>query len=161
MIDLSIPLIFSLTLSIGITTGKIVSLLVNPNIVNQAVDKIKELNEQARRIKEMRDKERAEKRLRMLQAEYKVYRKIVSRALLLRALVVFTSFMITASLVLSKLLVVRTPVFMPLAIYVVEYEVNGETIAVGLTPSTYIVFASFIIVLPLIHKLSGIKTIER
>lgn len=161
MIDLSIPLIFGLTLSIGITTGKIVSLLVNPNIINQAVDKIKELNEQARRIKEMRDKERAEKRLRMLQAEYKVYRKIVSRALLLRALVVFVSFMITASLVLSKLLVVRTPVFMPLAIYIVEYKVNGETIAVGLTPSTYIVFASFIIVLPLIHKLSGIKTVER
>lgn len=161
MIDLSIPIIFGLTLSLGLVTGKLVYFLINPKVVNQAIDKIKELDEQARKIKEMKDKEKAEKKLRVLQAEYKTYRKIVSRALLLRALMVFISFMLTASLVLSKLLVVRSPVFMPLALYIIEYEVDGEVITIGLTPSTYIVFTSFLIVLPLIHKLSGIKTIER
>lgn len=161
MIDLSIPIIFGLTLSLGVVTGRLIYLLVNPRVVNQAIDKIKKLNEQARRIKEMRDKEKAEKKLRVLQAEYKTYRRIVSRALLLRALIIFTSFMLIASLVLSKLLVVRSPAFMPLALYIIKYEVNDEVKIIGLTPSTYIVFASFLIVLPLIHKLSGIKTIER
>ncbi len=90
-----------------------------------------------------------------------MYRKIVSRAYLLRALVVFIAFMLTATLVLSKVIVVYSPVFMPFSVYIYEGEIGGKTIRVGLTPSTYIVFLSFLITLPLIHRLSGLKSIER
>ncbi len=161
MIDLSIPIILGLTVSIGVSTGKLLSYMLNPRVVNQAIDKIHELNKQAKRIKELRDKEKAEKKLRVLQAEYKMYRKIVSRAYLLRALVVFIAFMLTATLVLSKVIVVYSPVFMPFSVYVYEGEIGGKTIRIGLTPSTYIVFLSFLITLPLIHRLSGLKSIER
>ncbi len=56
MIDLSIPIILGLTVSIGVSTGKLLSYMLNPRVVNQAIDKIHELNKQAKRIKELRDK---------------------------------------------------------------------------------------------------------
>ncbi len=161
MPGLAIIFIAFFTLIIGLIAGRIVRILLKTADINTAIDRLHEIERQIKKIKTMRDPEKATKRLRMLNAEYKKYRSIISKALFLRAMIVFASFMFASVIMLVKIPVAKIPVFYPLVVYIAEVNTNTGSIEVGITSSSYIVFLAFILILPLIQKLSGIKSIER
>jgi len=149
------------TIIIGLIAGRVTKILLKSTEINKAIDRLTEIESQIRRIKEMREPEKAAKRLRMLNAEYKKYRSIISKALFLRAMIVFAAFMFASILMLVKVPIAKIPVFYPLVMYIAQVESGSNVIEVGVTSSSYIVFLAFILVLPFIQKLSGIKNIER
>jgi len=149
------------TIVIGLIAGRITRILLRSADVNSAIDRLNEIERQIKRIREMREPEKAAKRLRMLNTEYKKYRSIISKVLFFRAMIVFAAFMFTSILMLVKVPIAKIPLFYPLVMYIAEVEVDSNIVEVGITSSSYIVFLAFILVLPLIQKLSGIKDIER
>ncbi len=161
MPGLAILFITFFTLIIGLIAGRIVRMLLKPVSINMAIDRLRELERQIKKIQSMREPEKAAKRLRMLNAEYKRYRSIISKALFLRAMIVFAAFMFASIIMLVKIPIAKIPVFYPLVVYIAEVNTGSGTIEVGITSSSYIVFLAFILILPLIQKLSGIKNIER
>ncbi len=161
MPGLAILFITLFTLVLGLIAGRIARILLKTANINAAIDKLHEIEKQIKKIKAMREPEKAAKRLRMLNAEYKKYRSIVSKALFLRAMIVFATFMLVSIVMLAKIPIVKIPVFYPLVVYIATINVNTSTVEVGVTSSSYIVFLAFILILPLIQKLSGIKSIER
>ncbi len=149
------------TIVIGLIAARITRILLKPADINSAISRLNEIEKQIKRIRELREPEKATKRLRMLNAEYKKYRSIISKALFFRAMIVFAAFMFASILMLAKVPIAKIPVFYPLVMYIAQVEVDSSTVEVGITSSSYIVFLAFILILPLIQKLSGIKNIER
>ncbi len=161
MPSVAILFITFFTIIIGLVAGRITRILLKSSEINNAIDKLSEIERQIKRIREMREPEKAAKRLRLLNAEYKKYRSIISKALFLRAMIVFAAFMFASILMLVKMPIVKIPIFYPLVMYIAEVSMDSNTIEIGITSSSYIVFLAFILVLPLIQRLSGIKNIER
>lgn len=149
------------TIIIGLITGRVTRILLKPANLNSAINRLNEIEKQIKRIREMKEPEKAAKRLRMLNAEYKKYRSIISKALFFRAMIVFAAFMFTSILMLAKVPIAKIPIFYPLVMYIAQVHIDSNTIEIGITSSSYIVFLAFILALPLIQRLSGIKNIER
>jgi len=125
--------------------------IVRPEVVRYAYMKLKEINEQAEKIKQTLEESKASKKLRKLAIEAKYYKRIISRAAIIRTIVFFLSFVLASILVLSRAPVVAAPGLYPLSL--ISVKVGN----VHYIQSVWYMFTIFLLLIPLANRLTGVS----
>ncbi len=129
----------------------IVRSIMNPDVVRYAYEKLKELSIQAEKIKRTADESKASKKLRKIALEVKYYKRIITRATIIRTIVFFLAFVLASMLVLSKAPVVATPNIFPLSLISVKV---GK---VHYIQSVWYMFLIFMLLIPVANRLTGVR----